>query len=307
MNIIFIDDENSQAKCRHRRNVLTALQKVANVVVPSATFKNRARQLANINSCIKNKDNIVVIWNSLRPISVWAIDLCKRYGRGYCVVERGLIPNQGVDNYCLFSGGMCFDCLNIDPKYFNTSTYAENVKKINRYYYANDYKRAEPTDKVVIIGQIPTDTTMTHFALNFKNFETLIEQTKQKEKNVIFCPHPQLAKAYRKNFRTKNFPCDISYVKTIEECLDAKYVISYASSIIYELRWLEIPVKIIGLGNNRFPTERNWINIKHCHSTALDFHFNSKTTQEDMKVKLELASEISVVNSNSSYDVFAFG
>lgn len=239
---------------------------------------------------IKNTNSIVVIWNNLKPFSTYSIDLCNRFDTDYVILERGIVPSQGDDNYAFYSSGICFDNINISPENFDPNTYEKNLETIQNYYRSQNLQRKEPIEKIVFVGQLLFDSTITHYA-RIDSYDVFIDSyIKEKsidvsKTEIVYCPHPRMS-GVKSKYR-------ISNKKTVEECLDAKYVVAVSSTIIYELVGLNIAVDIIGKGSYKFPTERGWDEILKCHSTALDFHFNSQTTPEQIKAIIEKTIRIS--------------
>lgn len=289
-NILYLDSDNAQNIDGYKIQLKNILSKLGDI----HTLKLDTDPLLceQISNRIKNYEGAIIVWNNLKPLSLWAIDLCKRFNKNYAVVERGVVPTQLENNYAFYAGGIGFECANIDPQYFNPNTYPSNMEKIKDYYSSNHLYKSPAKDKIVFVGQLLFDSTMTHFS-NTKSYvdliKTYVEQHKIDSSNtdIVFCPHPRDDKN-----RYKDFEYRLSDQKTILECLDAKLVVCVSSTIIYELYGLEIKTDIIGFGYNQFPTKRHWQNHLHCLSTALDFHFDTTTTPEILLTKLNLCINI---------------
>ena len=251
-----------------------------------------------ITNHIKNYDGIILVWNNLKPTCSWVIDLCKRYNKEYAIVERNLLPTQQKDSFMLFSGGICFDSTNLDPKYFSAENYQENMSKIYNHYSKNNLRKLKSKKKIVFIGQLVWDSTMTHFysANDPDNiYDEIIDdyikdnKINTDEYQIIFCPHPIIE--LRLKDKIKEYPVccnlpkkyEISTKETIKECLDAEKVVSVSSSIIYEIMGLGIDVEILGKGKGVFPALREWDDLNHCLSTIMDFQFNVKDNPEKIK------------------------
>lgn len=289
-NILYLDSDNAQNidSCKLQlKNILSKLGDIHTLNLDTDPLL-----CEQISNRIKNYDGVVVIWNNLKPLSLWVIDICKRFNKNYAIVERGIVPTQLENNYGFYAGGIGFECANIDPKYFNPTTYPSNIKIIKDYYDSNNLYKTPSKDKVVFVGQLSFDSTMTHFS-NTTSYANLIKTYLEQHKidasstDVVFCPHPRDDKN-----KYKDFGYRLSDRKTILECLDAKLVVCVSSTIIYELYGLEITTDIIGFGHKQFPTKRHWKNHLHCLSTALDCHFDTTTTPEALLAKLNLCISI---------------
>ena len=287
--IIYADNENSQQSDKYKKAVLEILTNTyGNISLP--LFASNAHSLKEISKGIISSSEPIFIWNNLKPYSVWAIDLCRRFNKDYVVIERGIVPSQGEDNFSFYAGGICFDNLNIQPKYFDPSSYEKNLDVIEKHYKNNNLSRQKEKDKIVIIGQLLFDSTITHYS-NFNDYEELIdmvvrhEQININDTEIVYCSHPRHKITHSKY-------C-ISNQQTIRECLDAKMVYAVSSTTIYEIYGLDIPTTIMGFAKNAFPTTRGWNNRFECLSTALDYHFNSKTSPQDIKNKVNKIIEIS--------------
>ena len=226
---------------------------------------------------ISNAD-LIILWNNLKPTSTWVHDLCCRFNIPSVVVERGIVPSQGKDNFSFFQGGICFDNTNLYPSQ-TTLNYDKNVKILKQHYADNKLVRLDPIDKIVVVGQLDFDSTMTHFSTS-TSWNQLIKSTQHQFPNneVVFCPHP------RDNFTEVD--CRVSSVSTIHECLDAKLAVMVSSTISYELAGLGVPLAITGVGTKTFPLLRGWTKPLECQATALDFHFNSNTSRQDIRNKI---------------------
>jgi hypothetical protein len=279
--ILYLDNENDQNRDGFKRALGSVLVK-AYQNVSIAELKHDAYTAYGVSEAIKRHKGIIVIWNSLKPFCTWSVDLCQRFNKDYVLVERGLVPSQGVDNFCFLAGGLCFDNLNIDPKYFDPNTYEKNKEIIDSHYKEKNLQRIEPKDKIVFIGQVPWDSTVTHFHSVTDQIQIIDNyisdnQIDVNKTKIVYCPHPRMREA----FKECKYP--VSNQETINECLDAKLVVAVSSTTIYEIAGLGIPVDILGKGKYLFPTQRNWNNIKECLSTALDFHFNTSTDSDQIK------------------------
>jgi len=281
--IILVDSDNSMLSDPIKKRATDVLARSFDSAIITNVNANphNCVKFANV---IKNTNSIVVIWNNLKPFSTYAIDLCNRFDSDYVIIERGIVPSQGNDNYAFYSNGICFDNTNISPENFDPNTYDKNLETIKNHYASQNLHRKEPVEKIVFVGQLLFDSTITHYT-RIDSYEDFIDSyIKEKsidtnKTEIVYCPHPRMP--------TKESKYKISNKKTVEECLDAKYVVAVSSTIIYELVGLNIPVDIVGKGPYKFPTERGWDEILKCHSTALDFHFNSKTEPEQIKTKIE--------------------
>ena len=279
--ILYLDNENDQNRDPFKQKINDVLLKTYSKV-HMIEFNKDALSCYSVSEHIKQNDELIVIWNSLKPFCTWAVDLCQRFNKDYVLVERGLVPSQGVDNFCFFAGGLCFDNLNIDPKYFDPNTYENNKEIINSHYKEKNLQRIEPKDKIVFIGQVTFDSTVTHFHSVTDQIQIIDNyisdnQIDTDKTKIVYCPHPRM----RKEFKECKYP--VSNQETINECLDAKLVVAISSTTIYEIAGLGIPIDILGKGKYPFPTQRNWNNITECLSTALDFHFNTNTDSSKIK------------------------
>jgi hypothetical protein len=281
--IILVDSDNSMLSDPIKKRATDVLVRSFDsaIITNVNANPNNCVKFANV---IKNTNSIVVIWNNLKPFSIYAIDLCSRFDSDYVIIERGIVPSQGDDNYAFYANGICFDNTNISPENFDPNTYDKNVETIKNYYHSRNLHRKEPVEKIVFVGQLLFDSTITHYT-RIDSYDTFIDSyIKEKsidtnKTEIVYCPHPRMSGVKSKY--------KISKKKTIEECLDAKYAVAISSTLIYELVGLNIPVKITGKGPYKFPTERGWNEILKCHSTALDFHFNSQTEPEQIKTIIE--------------------
>lgn len=292
-NILYLDSDNAQNVDYYKKQLKDILSMLGRV--DTINLSTDPIQCCGISHKIKNYDGVVIIWNNLKPLSLWAIDLCRRFDKKYTVVERGVVPTQLDNNYAFYSGGIGFECTNIDPKYFDPNTYASNLLTISSHYTNNNLAKTETKNKIVFVGQLLFDSTMTHF-FNIESYPDLIEKylsqsnIDHKDTEIVFCPHPRDDKNQYQNFKYR-----LSDKKTITECLDAKLVVAVSSTIIYELYGLDIKTDIIGFGYKRFPTQRNWKHKFHCLSTALDFHFDTTTAKDVLETKLNRSVSINKV------------
>lgn len=284
MSVLYIDNENMQTKDTIKNGFLQVLKNAYPSSIAVPTFNDNALELQKIAEFIKNTRDPIFIWNNLKPYCVWAIDICNRFNKDYIIVERGIVPSQGSDNYSFYAGGICFDNINIAPEFFDSNTFDSNLDIIENHYNKNKLVKKDEKDKIVIIGQLLFDSTVTHYSY-INNYEVLINQIIDhykiniNETEVVFCNHPR-------NIIKEKFKYKISQRPSIIECLDAKMVYAISSTIIYELIGLGINVTILGQSKKLFPTERSWEKILHCHSTALDYHFNTKTPAKEIHNKV---------------------
>lgn len=287
--LVLVDSDNSMLSDPIKKRATDVLVRSfqSYIITNVNTNPHHCVKFANV---IKNTNSIVVIWNNLKPFSTYTIDLCNRFDTDYVILERGIVPSQGDDNYAFYSSGICFDNINISPENFDPNTYEKNLETIQNYYRSQNLQKKEPIEKIVFVGQLLFDSTITHYA-KIDSYDVFIDSyIKEKsidvsKTEIVYCPHPRMS-CVKSKYR-------ISNKKTVEECLDAKYVVAVSSTIIYELVGLNIAVDIIGEGPYKFPTERGWDEILKCHSTALDFHFNSQTTPEQIKAIIEKTIRIS--------------
>lgn len=287
--IILVDSDNSMLSDPIKKRATDVLVRSFDSAIITNVNAN-PHNCVKFTNVIKNTNSIVIIWNNLKPFSAYAIDLCNRFNVDYVILERGLVPSQGDDNYSFYSNGICFDNINISPENFDSNTYDKNLQRIKDYYTSQNLERKQPIDKIVFVGQLLFDSTITHYT-RIDSYDTFIDSyiaEKSIDTNkteIVYCPHPRMSDVKSKH--------KVSKKKTIEECLDAKYVVAVSSTLIYELVGLGIPVDITGNGPYQFPTERGWDEILKCHSTALDFHFNSQTRPEQIKAIIEKTIHIS--------------
>lgn len=288
MKALYIANIPDHTTNPHKKAVYNILEKLYDEVICLSTIIDPL-QLHNIADYIKNTNDPIFLWGHVHPFAVWVTDLCKRFSKTFIVVERGLIPTQTETDFAFFAGGICCDAINIQPKYFDPSTYDKNVSLIKEHYKQYRLERKQPKDKIVVVGQLMFDSTITHFA-NFKDYSSLIDQIVDKEKidikttDVIFCPHP------RESIR--DFKYRLSDKRTIEECQDAKMVYSVSSTTSYEIAGLDIPIKILANGNMPFPLNRGWDNVMQCLSTMRDFEFDSNTPKNEILEKIDRVKDI---------------
>ena len=149
MQVIFFDDDNKHRldpiKARCTQALSSAYENLILMGPPSQAYD--AKKSADY---IKSSD-LVVVWNNLKPSSVWVIDMCRRFNVKYLIVERGIVPCQGSDNFSFFACGICFDNTNLTPER-TTPNYDKNVEIIKHHYESNGLVRREPTNKIVVVG-----------------------------------------------------------------------------------------------------------------------------------------------------------
>lgn len=270
-NVIFFDNDNQHKSDPTKSLCTQALSSAFDSVLLMGSPSN-AYDCKKSADYIKGAD-LVIVWNNLKPSCLWVMDLCKRFNTPYVVVERGIVPCQGKDNFSFFAGGICFDNTNLTPS-MTTENYDQNVEIIQDHYRSHNLIRPSTIqDKIVVVGQLDFDSTMTHYT-DIPSWQHLINATAERFPNdhIVFCPHP------RDNFTSVD--CAVSNKPTVQECLDARAAILVSSTIAYELAGLNIPLGILGQGAYPFPLLRGWTKPLECQATALDYHFTSKSTPE---------------------------
>lgn len=303
--LVLLDDDDTLHNCPVKTKLVNCLKDVYELIITGPS-KNSVENWLLVNH-FKKHNGPILIWNNLKPSCVWLEDFCKRFDKRYAFIERNLMPTQRDDIFMLFAGGISFDSINIDPSFFQKDTYEINLHKIKQHYESKNLIRMKPKKKIVFIGQMVWDSTVTYF-YNLDSYDALIDKY-IKDNNIdlniyeiIFCKHPILDLRLKDKLDQYPYNCNltqkykISNVETIQECLDAEKVVSISSSIIYELMGLGIPVDILGTGQKTFPALRNWKSFDECLSTIMDFQFHIEDDHDHIKNVINRAIQINMEN-----------
>lgn len=286
------DDDNTLLSCPIKSRLVNCLKNLYDLSL--AEKPKNAIESWIVAEYLKNFQGKILIWNNLKTSCAWFIDLCKRCDCDYAIIERNLMPSQLDDYFMLFAGGISFDSVNLYPKFFQKETYQHNIDSITKYYQDKNLIKKSSKKKIVFVGQLVWDSTMTHF-YKLDSYDNLITNyiidnnidTEQYE--IVFCQHPIL------NLRLKDkldqYPVNCNLVtkyktstqETVVECLDAEKVVTISSTIIYQLMALGIDVEILGQGSRKFPALRNWDKLDQCFSTIMDFQFSINDKPERIK------------------------
>lgn len=234
----------------------------------------------DISNHIKKSD-FVVIWNGSEFGCFWVKEICSMFKIPYCIIERGLFP-QDKNNFTIDREGICCRSESIRESYLDHSQLKENLETVNTHYSERNLRRQPATNKTVFVFQLRFDSTVYHYS-DFDSNEGMADHYVSKNNidpsSVFICPHPR-----EKNITSKY---KISKNPTIKECEDAKLAVGISSTTMYEILGLGCPVDVLG-GNPSFihPINREWSNKQFIIPTILQNQFRTTDPNEEVRYKI---------------------
>lgn len=234
----------------------------------------------DISKHIKKSD-FVVIWNGSEVGCFWAKEICLMFKIPYCIIERGLFP-QDRNNFVIDREGICCRSESIKESYFDQNQLKENLETVNAYYSKRNLKRQTAINKTVFVFQLGFDSTVYHYS-DFNSNENMVDDYVSKNNidpsSVIICPHPR-----ERNITSKY---KISKNPTIKECEDAKLAVGISSTTMYEILGLGCPVDVLG-GNpsSIHPINREWSDKQFIIPTILQNQFYATDPDEEVREKI---------------------
>jgi len=234
----------------------------------------------DISKRIKGSD-FVVIWNGSEVGCFWVKEICTMFKIPYCIIERGLFP-QDKNNFVIDREGICCRSESIKESYFDQNQLKKSLETISSHYSLRNIKRQTAINKTVFVFQLSFDSTVYHysdFSSNENMVDNYVSQNNIDPSSVVVCPHPR-----ERNINSKY---KISKNRTIKECEDAKLAVGISSTTMYEILGLGCPVDILG-GNSSFihPINREWSDKRFIIPTILQNQFYTTDPDEEVYRKI---------------------
>ena len=268
-----------------KAGIINRLASIYGDMVCGSTITN-AHEVVKLANIIKECDR-VFIWNGTEIGCFWVIEICKVFKIPFCIIERGLFP-QEQDNYMVDMEGICCRSKTLVPDNFNLKTLEINIKTVSNHYQNSGLAYVGGSQKIVFVMQLDWDSTVYHyskFRTNEEFIDSVVATNNLNHDDVVVCPHPRVPDVTTK-YRVSTNP-------TVEEAQTASQVIGLTSTVLFETLGMGCPTTVFGGHKSMVdglvhPINRGWKDVRHLFSTILDNQISlSHDSDDSIRKKIE--------------------